>query len=519
MDYFGMQPQAPVKQTFGPQEQPYLPPKDNKKRTLIIVLCVCAAVFAVILGGWSHHIHSPAYRLQKGLLNLAREAEEMKNPLTEKAGMGAVRQMMAREGYSADSKLNVTFDTGSDLFGELTLGVDTKCDKDVRAKQMSASTALSLMNYEFGHVELYGDNENLCFSVPELFMEDMYIKNEGLKSQYYGSIWENWFGEIEEDGVLAERGQRLECSIDLFHDKWIFADEEGVFKAFLKEYDSELAECKRHMTVERAGSDLFRVSFDNTYFNELVRQVLYDYVDYSQIGREEAMVILSDFDVVSNGKDVSFLFELNGENRIESIRLEEPLSLRRGDLRISGDVYFLGEQSSIEKMQGKIEIERHGEEDAGDTEYTWQVVQSLEEDDYRLESNVRCSSSWDGEEYHAGVDIDFGCNGRKDSFETELSFHSPLGEAGLTAEGGLSHIQKGESFKLELDEVIISMDDEELLLIRGEYGVEPLARRVKQNVKPKRAFFEMDMDDMASWLDEMFDEYDYMYEYLLEGLW
>lgn len=513
MDNFGIQPPTPVNQTFGPSVQPYLPPKDTKKRTLIIVLCVCAAVFAVILGGWVHHTHSPAYRLQKGLLNLAREADEMKNPLTEKTGMGAIRQMMAREGYSADSKLNVTFDTGRDLFGELTLGVDMECDKDAKAKEMSVSTALSLMNYEFGHVELYGDDEKLCFSVPELFMEDMYIENENVMSQYEGSIWEDFFGEI-----FGEIEEDVDFSVDLFRDKWIFADEEGFVKAFLKEYDLEIAECKRHMTVERAGSDLFRVSFDNLYFNELVRQILYDYVDYSQIGREDALGILSYFDVISNGKDVSFLFELNDKNRIESIRLEEPLSLRRGDLRISGDVYFLGAERSIEKMQGKIEIKRD-EEDIGDTEFTWQVVQSFEGDDYLLRSNIRYSMERNGEKYHEGVDIDFACNGRKDSFEAEVSLHSPLGEIELTAEGGLSHIQKGESFDLELDEVVVSMDDEELLLIRGKYGVEPLARRVKQNVKPKKAFFELDMDDMASWLDEMFDEYDYLFEYLLEGLW
>lgn len=510
MDYFGMQPPQPVKQPFGPPEQPYLPPKDNRKKTLIIALCVCAVILAAILGGWVHHTHSPAYRLQKGLLNLARELEEIKNPLTEKIGMGAIRQMMAQEGYTAGSKMNVTFDTGSDLFGELTLGVDTECEKDSKRKELSASTTLSLMNYEFGHLEIFGDEEKLCFSIPELFLEDMYIETENVLEQYNQSIWAWSLGEMEGD----------DFSIDLFADQWIFEDEEGVVKAFLKEYEPQIAECGRHMTIERAGSELFRVSFDNMYFNELVRQALYDYVDYSQIGREEAMGLLSYFDVVSNGKDVSFLFELSRENRIESIRLEEPLSLYQGDLQISGDIYFLGTERSVEKMQGKIEIKREREEDTEDTELTWQLVQSLKDENYQMESNIRCDMTSNGEKYHTSLDIDLGCNGRNDSFETELSLKPPGGGAlDMTAEGSLSHIQKGESFDLDLEEVLISMDDEELLLIRGEYGVEPLARRVKQNVKPKTAFFELDMDDMVSWLEELLDEYDYMYEYLLEGLW
>ncbi len=504
MDTFGTQPPIPVKKTLGPPAQLYLPPRDNKKRTLIIVSCVCAVILAVILGGWIYHIHSPAYRVQKGLLNLAREMEEMKNPLAEKAGVRAVRHMMAEEGFSADTRLNVTFDTGINYLGELTLGMDTECEKDVRGKEMSASTTLSLMNYEFGHVEIYGDNENFCFSFPEFLLEDLYIENENVLEQYNQSMWTLVFGEMEGD----------DFSIDLFADQWLFADEEGVAGAFLKEYARELADCRRHMSIEKAGVDLYRVSFDNTSFNELVRQVLYDYVDFTVAGREEAMGILSYFDVISNGKDVSFLFEIDRKNRIESIRIEEPLLLCKGKMQISGDIYFLGTGRSIEKIQGKVDIKRERETQTQESELTWQVMQSLEADDYQMESNIRCSMTQNGEKQNVGLDIDLGCDGRKNSFETEVSFKSPLGALELTAEGGLSHIQAGESFDLELDEVVLSLDEEELLLIRGELGVEPLSRRVKQNVKPRTAFFELDEDDLYTWMNDMVDEY----SYLLDGM-
>ena len=513
MDNFGMQPPMPVKRTLGPPAQLYLPPKDNKKKTRIIVLCVCAAVLVLILGGWLRHLYSPAYRVQRGILNLTREIEEMKNPLTEKAGIGAVRQMMAQKGFSADSKLNVTVETGDYYLGEITLGVDTECDKDMVRKEMASSTTLSMMNYEFGHMEIYGDDENFCFSVPELLLEDMYIENEYVLSQYNDSFWGEMFGEVEENGVLVERGESFDYSIDLFHDQWIFADEEGAVSAFLEEYASEIEECRRHMTIEKAGTDLYRVSFDPLYFNELVRQVLYDYVDYSVAGREQAMGMLSYFDIIAN-EDISFLLEINRENRIESIRIEEPLLLCQGDLQISGDFYFLGAERSIDKIQGKIGIKTEQEEETSEEEVTWQVMQSLVSDEYRAESNIRYSISQNGEKQNLGLDIDLGCDGRKDSFETDISCKTPFGVLDLTAEGGLSHIQKGESFDLELDEVQLLVDDEELLLIRGEVGVEPLSRRVKQNVKPKTAFFALSEDDWYTWMGDVLDEYDY----LLEGL-
>lgn len=500
MDSFGMQPPTPVKKTLGPPAQLYLPPKDNKKKTRIIILCVCAAILALILGGWIHHLHSPAYRVQRGMLNLAREMGEMKNPLVEKAGAGAIRKMMAEEGFSADTKLNLTFDTGSNYLGELTLGVDTECEKDVKGKEMSSSTTLSLMNYEFGHVEMYGDRENFCFSCPEFLLEDLYIENENVLEQYNHSMWAMVFGEVEGD----------DFSIDLFADQWLFADEEGVASAFFREYAREIEECRRHMTIEKAGQDLYRVSFDNLYFNELVRQVLYDYVDFSMAGRGEAMGMLSYFDVISNEKDISFLFEISRDNRIENIRIEKPLSLCQGKIQISGDIYFLGTERSIDKIQGKIEIKNDLEEKAEEVELTWQVLQSLVSEEYQMESDVRCSMTRNGEKQNMGFDIDLGCDGRKNSFETEIVFKSPVGELELFAEGELSHIQKGESFDLDLDEVVLSMDDEELLLIRGEIGVKPLVRRVKQNVKPKTAFFALSEDDWYDWIDEMIDEYDYL---------
>lgn len=265
------------------------------------------------------------------------------------------------------------------------------------------------------------------------------------------------------------------------------------------------------MTIEKAGKELYRVKFDPLYFNELVRQVLYDYVDYSVAGREEAMGILSYFDVISNA-DISFLIEMDNANRIESIRIEEPLTMCQGEMQISGDIYFLGAESSLEKVQGKVEVKRDREEETESVELTWQVLQSLASEDYQMESDIRCSVTKSGEKQNVGVEISLACDGRENSFETEISTRSRLGTAQLTAEGSLSHIKRGESFDLEVDEAVITVDDEEFLLIRGEFGVEPLARRVKQNVKPEKAFFEMSEREWNRWVDEVINEFDYLFD-------
>lgn len=512
MDNYSLQPQNQNRNTFGPPAQLYLPPKNHKRTALIVALCVAAVVLAAILGGWFTYVHSAGYKIQKGFLNLMREAEEMKNPLAEKVGAGEIRRMVVEEGSHLDTRLNVTlgdFLMGS-LIGDVTLGVDTDCEVDRQEKEMSASTSISVMNYELASLEMYGDREKLCFSIPELYMEDVYIENENVQRQYNRSLWASVFGEAEGD----------DFSIDLFPDAWLLGEEEGVGKAFLNEYADEIAECRRHMRMEKAGANLYRVSFEGLYFNELVRQVLYDYVDFTKLGREEAMGLLSYFDIIDDD-EVTLLLEINKANRIESIRLETVRFRCDGRMEFSGDIYFLGEKRSIERMQGKLEVKRELQGEKREAEIFWQTTQSLELDDYQMESDIKCSFAENGETQDLRFGCELECDGRKNSFDGEFS----MKEAGddieivLQASGGLSHITMGESFDLELDELLLSADDEELVLIRGDIGLSPLKRRVRQNVKAKTAFFEMSEQDWSSILDRVYRDYENLLEAMYSMYW
>lgn len=506
MDSFGLQPQNQNRNTFGPPAQLYLPPKDHKRKALIIIVCVAAVVLPAVLGGWFYHTHSAAYKMKKGFLNLMREVEEMKNPLAEKIGADEIKRMLVEDGACLDTKMNVTTDT---YFGQITLGVDTDCEIDRREKEMAAATSISVMNYELASIAMYGDEENLCFSIPELYLENVYIENENVLDQYNHSMWADFFWKAEGD----------DFTIDLFPDMWIFGDQEGVGKAFYKEYANEIAECRRHMTIEKAGKDLYRVSFDKLYFNELVRQFLTDYVDFSKVGREDAMGILSYFDLISNGDGVSFLLEINGANRIESIRVEEPLSLCDGGVQVYGDIYFLGEKRSIEKMQGKLTVksELRGKKEA---EIVWQATQSLELDDYQAESDVKYSFTQDGETQNLRFGCELECDGRKNSFDGEISMKDVSNDFEFVwqASGGLSHIKKGEGFELEIDEFLMSAEDQELWLVRGDIGLSPLKKRVKQNVKPKKAFFELSEQEWNGIFDRVYRDYEYLLESMY-GMW
>ena len=313
--------------------------------------------------------------------------------------------------------------------------------------------------------------------------------------------------------------EQEELSIRLFPDLWFMEDEEGAGNAFLRRYAAQIAECRRHMTIEKAGKELYRVSFDELYFNELVRQILYDYVDFTSLGREEAMGILSYFNVISVSDEVSFLLEIDGQNRIESIRVEEPLPLCQEKMSFYGEVYFLGEKRGIERMQGKIHVKKELEKQTREAEFVWQTVQSMELENYRMEADVKCTFTKDGEKRNVRVGGDLQCDGRNNSFESELSVKLPDEETEVRLDGGLSHIVQGSGFNLEVDEFLLSENGEELVKVKGDIRLSPLTRRVEQNVKPRTAFFEMTEREWNAVGERLYREYGYLLDALYGSMW
>lgn len=501
MDNFQIQPQLPPARSFGPSVQPYLPKPDHGKRNRILLVCVLAAIalLAVILG--ISYTHSADYRVRKAFLRLVKEAEALRNPMGENLGAEELCRMFFIEGGEADTKLDVTFDT---FLGEVTLGMDTEYAKDRRQKEMSASTTLSVMNYELGHLDVYADKDNVCFSVPELFLEDLYLENENVLAQYNRSMWaQDWlFGKAQGD----------DFSIDLFSSPWVLADEEGAGSALLQRYAGEIETCRRHMRIEKAGKELYRVSFDSMYVNELVRQILYDCMDSDLPIREDIMGLLAYYDVVSGPDEISLLLEIDGGNRIESIRLEDPLSLCKGDMRLDGDIYFLGGKNSLEKMQGRIAFDNKNGGGIREQEVIWQVVRSLEQGEYRMESEAKYSYLMEDKKESVKLVCDLSYDAPRNSFETKASVGTKESELVLEAAGDFSHVVKGERFDLEFDEANFLIDGEQMLKISGEVSLSPLSGRVKQIARPKTAFFSMTEANWGRILDKIDQEYGYLLE-------
>ena len=463
---------------------------------LVVLICISVGILA-------YYRSTPSYRISKGLQNLGKEISRMRNPLADKIGINDILLMMQEDGSHVKTKLNVPVDVP--MIGKTTIGVDTDFYQDMRAKELSADTSISIMNWNFAHLNIYANDELFCFSVPELFIEDMYIENENVISQYNQSDLGQVFPSHMED-----------VSINLFPDEntRISLKDGSDLSETLENFEDDFNACRDGMTIETVERGLYRVTFPEKEIDRLMKDLLESYAE--QYGAEE---VLQEFKVYKRliASDISILLEIDGSDRIESILLEDPIDMMDGEASLEGEIFFLGETKSIDKIQGKIEVNGVDGRSRG---ALWQIQQKSDDDIYQVDTDIK----WTEEEKTIGkMKFVMNCDAMKDKFGLSLTLQDAADDFEFVLESGIDDIVKGESVALDLDKMVLSMDGEELLDVTGSVSIEPLTKAIKSSVKPKTAVFEMEFSDWEYIINRLNDEYDgvvdYLLEYLLDYLW
>lgn len=510
------QPYGQPKQPYGQPNQPYGQPnqaygqpviqpyqvQNKKKKGKVWVIAACVIALFVILGlsARAYYINTAAYKFAKGFQNLGAEMEEMKNPLSEKIGMQDILTMMEEEGSHVKTRMDFTINT---FLGSTTLGIDTDLYKDMQAKELDSSTVLSVMNYEVAHLDLYGNEEMICFSVPELFLENMYFDTENVVSQYNDSVF------AEDD--LFGKASMEDFSVELFPD-----EEESVSivswtntSKFMEEYGKDIEAWRESTTIEKVEKGLYRMRFGQPETDRLVMDILHDYTNIYGVGEIDLDEEMEEYDQFV-ASDVSLLFEINKNNRIESVALEHPIELLDGEASMDLELFFLGEDRSIDKIQGKITMINV----LGDKmEAVCQLVQTLEEDNYQIDMDMKYMD-YPEEDYSGKMKLTMGCDASKDSFDMAFSMKEDGDTFEMTAEGSLDDIVQGESFALELDEFTLDMDGEELCKISGDISVEPLEEKITPSAEAETAIFEMSYDELARLFYKLAEEYGSLFDLL-----
>lgn len=482
---------------FGPPVQPYLPPDRNRKNGVLIALGIVLAVILICVGaGYFTHITSPAYRIRKGFENMDREWEQMRNPLARKLDADGIAKRMAEIGSHINTRLDFTVDTYT--FGDVTLGIDTDFYRDAVNKEMDAQTNFSIMNFEFAHFNLYGDEDVLCFSIPELFLEDIYIETGDVSKQYNNSMWADsyMFGEMDEEYV-----------IDLFPDTPQYESVHSWqdIREYLGKCSENLEPCLAGARIEKAGKGMYRVSFDGTQVNYVLRDLLQTYEDMTG---QDMYDMLSCLQLVSMGEDIEFLIKMDGKGRIRSIELENPVSILDHQMDVEGEILFNGEERSIDLLQGELVFTSH--EDDEELEFIWQVDQWIGSDEYQVEADMKCSLM----DEEVNLKYTGAYDARNDEFEAKLSMKDDWSVCNILGNGRFHDIRPGWGYEMELEEFSMTMDGEELFSLSGDIEVETFQGGIERSAKAKNAFFEMTMEDWYRVMERIDEEYDSLWNML-----
>ncbi len=478
--------------SFEPPVQPYLPQEKKRKKGIFIALGVVLALLLICIGaGYLAHRSAPVYKIRKGFENMDKEWAQMRNPLSEKLDADELKRMMAEDGSHVKTRLNFAMDTYG--MGSVTLGIDTDYQKDVRHKELDARTSLSVMNYEFAHFNLYGDEDALCFSIPELFLEDVYIETEDVTGQYNKSMWADsyLFGEMEE-----------EYSIDLFAD---IPQYESVHswqdvREYLGKSSEHLETCLTDARLERAGKGIYRVTFDALEVNYLLQDLLQAYEDMTG---QDMYDLMSCLQLVSMGDDISLLIKIDQKGVIRRIVLEDPVSILDNQIKMEGEILFNGQKRSIDLLQGEITFTRYdGDENL---EIIWQVDQWIDSagDEYQVEADMKCKAM-DEEmnlKYKGTYDAVY------DEFVMNFSMKDDWTVCNIYGNGRFDNIRPGCGYEMDLEEFSLELDGEELFKLSGDIMVEPLRGEIRRSAKARKAFFQMTEEDWYEILDRIDEEY------------
>ena len=487
--------------SYGPQEQQYMP--QNPKKTtafkiLLAVACVVAVVFTTVGIGVAYFRSTAAYKLGKGIQNLTREAQQSRDPLAEKIGMEDIVLMAATEGSFVSTRFNFS---SEEMYGA-TLGIDTECYKDVQNKKMSADTSLSVMNYEFAHLNLYADEEALCFSIPELFLENMYIENEDVVSQYNRSIWTDVTGYSDME----------DFSIDFFADEEerLSLREWKDMAGFAERYSKDLEACREKMVLEKAKKGFYRIVLPAGEMDDLLWDMMESYESLYTMADE--MIWWEAYDRLIDS-DISVLFEIDRQNHIKSIAFEKPVKMLDGEASVECSLHFLGEERSIDKMQGDIVV--CGADDV-ERSIHYQILQTPSDDTSRTDLDIDIMEE---QESLLRMKYTVSSDAVRDAFEVNFSMWDDVEDIELILEGSLDDIVRGRSLELELDKLAMNIDGEELFKVTGNIVVEPLDGEVTSTVQKETAFFEMTEEE---WLEIAYmidDEYGGLLNYLSYLWW
>lgn len=475
------------------QAVPYAQPK-KRKTGLVIGIAVAAvlvvAVAAGILLSKSFLGGGAKQQLAKGMLNMSKEMEAYSGSISKEIDVDALKKLTFQKPMHANIDLSFTDPSASGSFDNISVEIDSI--SDIKNKRGKYDVNFGTYGFDMELGSIVADNNTLYFSSPLIFKEDVYsLDVTNLGKNFNNSAWAELL-----DTTLPE-----DTSYTLFDYK---TDSTGTDTADVSElskiigkYSRETQGAFKYTVIKEKrefpyGGDLaefggVQVTADKDVVNASIESVKNDilssdfYTDYLE---QYKTMYGSEFDEykkeldnaieqifgVRYEQDPVLNFYLDKKGRIINISTPQDIAVssQYADVdSIAVDIDFGGDERTLDSIEGGIYMQADGEILYLGVSRTAYVTEDFYNEDLTI--RLQSDSSEDDITFYYGNDWGYADR----TYDMTISIEASGETLALTADGSLEDVVKGERYTFRVNNAALTMDDEELLLMRGVVSMEP----------------------------------------------
>ena len=432
-----------------------------------------------------------------------KQAEtEKASPISTMLDWDAIVKAMEEEGGQVGINLTLPKELLTDaglpeqLQGDLGLTADTTID--LKDKQWLLKLAAAVNSDNIASLSLYGDENQLALTLPEFLSKTVGLKSGSFKEQYEGSVWEQFFGELDmpEDIDMKFFPEGTDAAADT-------TDLLGNIKAIM---ESAMTSAENATSVEtREDAQYPGVTFyDATYDTESIMTIYKDLLselsslmsasgvsdveDFNQtmeeaLDQSEAvlgeqftitywvendqltkmtMTLKMDESKLEETEDADDLFDDMEESETEVTTATEEPSIIIMDM----DYTFTDPSDLSAGFDMNMDIYEEGDE-----EDVMHLVYGFANDttDTNMDMKVNLKIS-DNEETYMDADIfTMTFDAQTGALDAKVSIpdEESGSEVGMTLSSTFENVQAGKGFTWTLNNLTVSADGEELPILSG----------------------------------------------------
>ncbi len=432
-----------------------------------------------------------------------KQAEaEKASPISTMLDWDAIVKAMEEEGGQVGINLTLPKELLTDaglpeqLQGDLGLTADTTID--LKDKQWLLKLAAAVNSDNIASLSLYGDENQLALTLPEFLSKTVGLKSGSFKEQYEGSVWEQFFGELDmpEDIDMKFFPEGTDAAADT-------TDLLGNIKAIM---ESAMTSAENATSVEtREDAQYPGVTFyDATYDTESIMTIYKDLLselsslmsasgvsdveDFNQTMEEAleqseavlgeqftitywvendqltkmTMTLKMDESKLEETEDADDLFDDMEESETEVTTATEEPSIIIMDM----DYTFTDPSDLSAGFDMNMDIYEEGDE-----ENVMHLVYGFANDttDTNMDMKVNLKIS-DNEETYMDADIfTMTFDAQTGALDAKVSIpdEESGSEVGMTLSSTFENVQAGKGFTWTLNNLTVSVDGEELPILSG----------------------------------------------------